>query len=310
MSRIVFFGTPSFAVPSLDAIIKAGEDVVAVVTQPDRPKGRGRILTPSPVKELAMQHKIPILQPERIRDGVFVKRLKELATDFIVVVAYGNILPKMILDIPPFGCVNLHASLLPRYRGAAPVNWAIINGERETGVTTMLMDEGMDTGPILLSERLLIANDDTAETLGNRLAKSGAGLLLKTLVGLRHATIKPIPQDHTQATYAPMLKKEGGHIDWCKGAEEIRNLVRGLIPWPGAYTSWKEMRWNIYGGEVVRSETKARPGTILRTSPEGIEVATGKGIFLITELQLEGKKRMKVSEFLRGYRVEAGQVLN
>lgn len=310
MTRVIFFGTPEFAVPSLNALIEAGEDVVSVVTQPDRPKGRGRVISPSPIKELALKHGIPVLHPERIRDKVFIQGLKDLTPDIIIVVAYGRILPKEILEIPPLGCINLHASLLPRYRGAAPVNWAIIKGENETGVTTILMDVGMDTGPILLSERVIIGDEETAGELAGRLAGVGAGLLLKTIGGLRTGSIRPTPQDHTQATYAPMLKKEDGHIDWGKGAEDIRNLVRGMSPWPGAYTYWQGIRINIYKGRIKEDGIKDRPGTVLRASSDGIEVATGRGIFVITELQPEGRKRMEASEFLKGYRVEKDQVLN
>lgn len=311
MTRVIFFGTPEFAVPSLNALIEAGEDVVSVVTQPDRPKGRGRVIRPSPIKELALKHGIPVLFPERIRDEVFIQGLKDLTPDLIIVVAYGRILPKEILEIPPLGCINLHASLLPSYRGAAPINWTIIKGEKETGVTTILMDEGMDTGPILLSERVLIGDDETAGELSKRLAYQGAGLLLRTIEGIRTDSIRPTPQDHSRATYAPMLKKEDGHIDWSKGgAEDIRNLVRGMNPWPGAYTYWQGIRINIYKGRIREDGIKDRPGTVLRASSEGIEVATGRGIFVITELQPEGRKRMEASEFLKGYRVEKNKVLN
>lgn len=310
MTRVIFFGTPEFAVPSLNALIEAREDVVSVVSQPDRPKGRGRVIRPSPIKELALKHGIPVLHPERIRDKVFIQGLRDLTPDLIIVVAYGKILPKEILEIPPLGCVNLHASLLPWYRGAAPINWVIIKGEKETGVTTILMDEGMDTGPILLSERVFIRDEETAGELAERLADVGAGLLLRTIEGVRSGSIKPIPQDHSQATYAPLLKKEDGHIDWGKGTEDIRNLVRGMSPWPGAYTYWQGRRMNIYKGRIKGDGVKDRPGTVLRASLDGIEVATGRGIFVITELQPEGKRRMGASDFIRGHSVEEGDILD
>ena len=309
--KIVFMGTPEFAVPSLKALIVAGNKVVSVVTQPDKPKGRGKVLTPPPVKELALQHNIPVLQPEKIRDETFINVIKGLCPDIIVVIAYGKILPKAILDIPPKGCINVHASLLPKYRGAAPINWAIINGEPETGITTMLMDEGMDTGDILLTEKIKIKDDDTASDIHDRLKDLGAQVLLKTIHALEKGTIKPVPQDNFQASYAPMLKKEDGRIDWTLGPEGIRNLIRGLNPWPGAYTRWEGMQIKIFKAEITSKEKVAElPGTVLYSIDKGICVATGKGSLLITELQPENRNRMSVSEFIKGYRIAKGQIFD
>ena len=251
-------GTPEFAVSSLQALIQAGEEVIAVVTQPDKPKGRGKRLASPPVKELALRYNIPVLQPVKIRDEGFISIMKDLHPDIIVVIAYGKILPKAVLDIPPKGCINVHASLLPKYRGAAPINWAIINGEKETGVTTMLMDEGMDTGDILLTERISIKPEDTTADIHDRLKHVGATLLVETIKGVQSRTLRPIPQAHAQATYAPMLKKEDGRIDWGMGPQEIINLIRGLNPWPGAYTRWEGMQIKIFKAEVISSEFGVR----------------------------------------------------
>lgn len=304
-------GTPEFAAPSLKALIEAGEDVAAVVTQPDKPKGRGKQLTPPPVKELALKYNIPVLQPEKIRDEAFINIIQKLRPDIIVVIAYGKILPKAILDIPPKGCINVHASLLPKYRGAAPINWAIINGEKETGITTMLMDEGMDTGDILLTERVEIQDNDTTDSVYEKLKDIGANLLIKTISGLKKGTIQPIDQDDSHATYAPMLKKEDGRIDWAIKPEEIRNLIRGMYPWPGAYTRWEGKQLKIFKAQVVSEERiSEEPGAIIKTSTDGIYVATGAGILLITELQPENKSKMSASEFIKGYKIGKGQIFD
>lgn len=307
--RIVFMGTPEFAVPSLNALIDSGEDVAAIVTQPDKPKGRGKKVTLPPVREAALKHNIPVFQPEKIKDESFVTAIKNFCPDVIVVVAYGNILPKAILDIPFKGCINVHASILPKYRGAAPINWAIINGEKETGITTMLMDEGMDTGDMLLTEKVEIKNDDTASSLHDRLQYIGANLLIKTINGIKSETIRPIPQDDSQATYAPMLKKEDGSIDWAMKAGEIKNLIRGLDPWPGAYTRWNGKQIKIFKAEIG-TEAKEEPGTVINISTDGIFVATGKGILLIKELQPENKNKMTAYEFVKGYRIVKGQIFD
>ena len=307
--RIVFMGTPEFAVPSLRALIEVGENVVAIVTQPDKPRGRGKKLTPPPVREAALKHNIPVFQPEKIKDEPFITAISNFSPDVIAVVAYGKILPKAILDIPPKGCINVHASILPKYRGAAPINWAIINGEKETGITTMLLDEGMDTGDMLLTEKVEIRDDDTASSLHDRLKYIGADLLIKTIKGIKSETIRPIPQDDSQATYAPMLKKEDGRIDWTMKAEEIKNLIRGFFPWPGAYTRWDGKQIKIFKAEV-EAGVKEEPGTVINISTEGIFVATGKGILLIKELQPENKNRMTASEFIKGYRIVKGQIFD
>ncbi len=300
-------GTPEFAVPSLKALIEAGFDIVSVVTQPDRPRDRGLKPGPSPVKQVALENGVEVVEPEKIRDEGFLNRLKTLDPDVIAVVAYGKILPPAVLGIPKLGCVNLHASILPRWRGAAPVNWAIIKGDKKTGVTTMLMDEGMDTGPVLLTEEVPIDEDETAEDLGMKLARVGATLLVKTIELLEDKKIKPVAQDEASATYAPRLKKGDGRIDWHRGAGEIRDLVRGLYPWPGAHTYWKGKLIKIHSGWALTGPEAAgngrMPGTVVDTSGEGIKIKCGRGIFEITELQMEGKRRMSAVDFLKGHRL-------
>ena len=237
--RVLFIGTSDFACPSLKALVDASYAVLEVITQPDRPKGRGQKMTPPPVKSLALAGQLPIFQPEKLREPSAVAHLKSLRPDLIAVAAYGQILSPAVLSIPPLGCVNVHGSLLPKYRGAAPIARAILMGEKKTGVTTMLMDEGMDTGPILLSEETEITPEDNLESLHDRLAQMGAGLLLKTLDGLETGTVKPRAQDHSRATYAPKISKEEGRINWRSSARDHRNLIRAFDPWPGAYSTWK-----------------------------------------------------------------------
>ena len=246
--RIVFFGTPSFAIPTLEGLLRGPDKVVGVVTQPDREKGRGRKVVFSPVKELALQHGLNPLQPEKAKEEAFQKSLEGLQADLCVVVAYGQILPESLLKMPKYGAVNVHASLLPKYRGAAPIAWAILQGEKVTGVTTMVMDEGMDTGDILLQAEVPIGAEDTCQALQDRLAALGAGLLIETLEKMKEGNIRPVPQDHSKATYAPPLKKEDGHIDWKKDAEEIDRRVRAFNPWPGAFTRWGDRLVRIYKG--------------------------------------------------------------
>lgn len=308
--RIVFMGTPDFAVPSLEALLKSGETVVGVVTQPDRPKGRGRALTPSPVKLVCQREGLPVLQPVKMKDPAFLDALKNWQPDLIAVAAFGRILPPAILNLPSKGCVNVHASLLPKYRGAGPIQWAIINGERETGITTMLMDEGMDTGAILLQEAVPIEPDDTAGTLSAKLAQVGGRLLLETVRRLKAGTLAPRPQDHTQATLAPLLKKEDGLIDWTRPAVEIANRIRGLAPWPGAYTFAGEDRWKIWKATAKDGQTdKAFPGTIIGLAKEAILVSTGDGLLSITEIQPANSRRMTAAQFLAGHQLFPGQVL-
>src|SRR5438445_5269979 len=278
--RIVFMGTPAFAVPSLRALLEADPEkigrVVGVVTQPDRPKGRGQQLTPSPVKVLAQQAGLPILQPLKMKDPAFLETLKSWAPDLIAVTAFGRILPPVVLDLPPKGCVNVHGSLLPKYRGAAPIQWAVINGETETGITTILMDPGMDTGPMLLQEKLAILPHETAGELAARLAPLGGRLLTETIRGLLNGHVKPIPQNSALATLAPLLKKEDGALDWKSTPTALVNRVCGLTPWPGAYTYYGEERWLIRrAAPSETSSAEAEPGTIPKDMNDAITVATG-----------------------------------
>jgi methionyl-tRNA formyltransferase len=304
---IVFMGTPAFALPCLKALLRAGHRVAAAVTQPDARSGRGLSARPSPVKLAAIESGCEVLEPASVRDASFTRRLEAIAPDLIAVVAYGKILPRSVLDVPPMGCVNVHASLLPRYRGAAPVNRAIINGDEETGVCTMLMDEGMDTGPVLLSEGLRIGDDETAAELAARLSVLGAGLLVKTVTLMSTGAITPVAQDESLASYAPMLRKEDGRIDWGKGSREVKNLVRGLNPWPGAHTGWEGRVLKIHRGEAAECQANgAVPGAVLAAEGGVIRVMCGSGAFEITELQPEGKRRMSAAEFLMGYRLKEG----
>jgi methionyl-tRNA formyltransferase len=284
--------------------------VVAVVTQPDREKGRGRKVVESPVKELALQRGLPLLQPEKVKEEAFREVLRSFQPDLIVVVAYGQILPKSILNTPAHGAVNVHASLLPKYRGAAPIAWAILNGEKVTGVTTMTMDEGMDTGGILLQREIPIGGEETSEALHERLASLGGQLLLETLAKMKEGAIRPVPQDHSKATFAPPLKKEDGHIDWKKEAGEIDRQVRAFNPWPGAFTKLDDQLVKIYKGEIrVREkEPTGKAGTVVWVGSDFIEVETGKGSFLIKEVQLEGRRKMTIREFLSGHPISVGTV--
>lgn len=305
--KILFMGTPEFAVASLQALIDSEDEVVAVVCQSDKPKGRGLEVTSPPTKILAEKQGIPVLQPQKIKTEDFFNELKKLSPDLICVAAYGKILPKNILDLPPLGCINVHASLLPKYRGAAPINWAIISGEKITGITTMKMDEGMDTGDMILKKEVYIDDEDTGETLSQKLSNIGAELLIGTIKLLKEGKLHPIPQDHSQATYAPMLKKEDGHIEWGKSAQEIRNLVRGTIPWPGAYTTSEGKLLKIYKGRV--SEGAGRPGEVIKSDSGILRIATGSGALDVIELQIEGGKRLESKVFLRGRRIEGGTIM-
>lgn len=306
--RIVFFGTPSFAIPTLRGLLEGPDKVVAVVTQPDRQKGRGRKVVESPVKELALQRGLPLLQPEKVKEEAFQESLSSFQSDLVVVVAYGQILPKSILNTPAQGAVNVHASLLPKYRGAAPIAWAILNGEKVTGVTTMIMDEGMDTGDILLQREIRIGGEETCETLHGRLASLGGQLLLETLTKMKEGAIRPVPQDHSKATFAPPLKKEDGHIDWRKEAEEIDRQIRAFNPWPGAFTEWDDQLLKIYRGEIREKEPTGKAGTVVWVGSDFIEMETGKGSFLIKEIQMEGRRKMTIREFLSGHPIPVGTV--
>jgi methionyl-tRNA formyltransferase len=302
MLRVVFMGTPDFALPAFEAVA-ASHEVVAVVTQPDRPSGRGGKLSPSPIKMAALLRHLPILQPERIRkDPAFLEALQRLAPDLIVVVAFGQILPPSVLSIPRLGCVNLHASLLPRYRGAAPIQWAIIRGETTTGVTTMLMDAGMDTGPILLKQETPIAPDETAVSVAKRLTRIGAPLLLETLDRLSAGTLFPIPQENESTTAAPPLSKEEGFIRWGDAAREIFNRWRGTMPWPGTTTFYNGLRWKIPTMEIGKEADRVgAPGEILGICDGGIEAATGAGYIRLKEIQPEGGRCMTASEYAAGH---------
>lgn len=305
--RIIFMGTPDFACPTLQKLIDLGANLVAVVTQPDRPKGRGQKLMPPPVKELAVRYDIPVYQPVKVRDAGFIEVVRELAPDAIVVVAFGQILPKALLDIPPFGCINVHASLLPRYRGAAPLNWCIINGETETGTTTMLMDPGLDTGPMLLQQKTPIDENEDITSLHDRMAALGADLLAETLVRLKEGSITPQPQSDEDTCYASMLKKEDGLINWHKDARVIHDQVRGMSVWPGAYTYLGEQVLKLYRTRVGNGN--GLPGTVLQASKGLLEVACLSGSLLIQELQLSGKKRLDTGSFLAGFPIKPGVIL-
>ena len=306
-------GTPEFAIPSLMALMEGPDDVVAVITQPDRPKGRRGDLSPPPVKLLAQQNNVPVYQPEKVKDKGFLPQLKALNPDVIVVVAYGQILSREILDIPPRWCINIHASLLPKYRGSAPINWALINGEKVTGVTSMIVSAALDSGPILLKKEVPIGADDDVKILHGKLSTAGGELLSETMNGIRKGDLTPVPQNESEATYFPMLEKSDGLIDWHKKAEEIRNRIRGLNPWPGTYTYLQEgaeekIMLKVFKAEVVGGPPYF-PGTVVEASDKGIVIATGEGYLSLKELQLEGKRRMGVAEFIRGYKIEKGMVL-
>lgn len=304
--RTVFMGTPEFALATLQGLIEAGLNLCAVYTQPDRPKGRGNKLTPPPVKELALQHGIPVYQPVKLRQPEVVEELRALRPDLIVVVAFGQILPKSVLEIPRYGCINVHASLLPRYRGAAPINQAIIDGETVAGVTTMNMDVGLDTGAMLVKKSLPVGPEETAGELHDRLALLGREAMEETVRRLCAGTLVAEPQDDSLHTYAPMLKKEDGLIDWSRSAGAIHNQVRGLDPWPGAYT--------LLDGEVLKlartlpqAAPTGSPGTVLAAGADGVTIACGSGSLLVRELQLPGKKRLTAGEFLRGRPLAVGR---
>ncbi len=304
--RIVFMGTPDFAVPSLQALIDAGHDVCAVYTQPDKPQGRKQILTAPPVKTLALEHDIPVFQPNTLKNEDEQARLRELAPEVIIVVAYGKLLPKAVLNIPPHGCINVHGSLLPRWRGAAPIQWAVIAGDEMAGVTTMQMAEGLDTGDMLLTYETKVGEKETAGELFDRLAQSGAELLTQTLVKLDEIT--PRPQDDAQSCYAHMLDKQMAVIDWSKSAHEIDCLIRGLNPWPIALTTLSGERLKVFAAE--KANGNGEPGTVLEADPKkGLTVACGEGALRLTEIQLVGGKRMKATDFLRGHVIEVGTKL-
>lgn len=304
--RIVFMGTPDFALPSLQALLDGPEQVVAVVCQPDKAKGRGKILSPPSVKVLAERHGVPVLQPASVRTQAFLEQMHQLAPDLLVVVAYGKILPAVLLRLPRLGAINVHGSLLPKYRGAAPIQWAVINGEAETGVTIMVMDEGMDTGDILLTIPTAIGPQETAGELFERLAWLGGEALGEAVAGLKAGRLHPRPQDHTMACTAPMLTKESGHLDWTLPASRLQGLIRGLDPWPSAYAFLDGARLRLFAPEVVAKQFPEPPGTLLRAGNDGLMIACGQDALLIREIQPEGKRRMDAATWLRGARISTG----
>ncbi|MBI5057882.1 MAG: methionyl-tRNA formyltransferase [Nitrospirae bacterium] len=301
--KLVFFGTPEFAVLPLKTLLDAGHEVLAVVTQPDRQSGRGRHISASPVKIEAQKLGLKILQPLKVRDKNFIDELGALNLSVIVVVAYGQILPSEIIGLPEFGCINIHASLLPKYRGAAPINWAIINGEETTGITTMLMDEGMDTGPVLLQEETEISHEDTAEDLSHKLSKIGAGLIVRTLIEVENASITPQPQTG-EAIYAPLLKKTDGAVNWTKTAAEVCNFIRGMNPWPGAYGFLEGERIRIL--KAAPLDESGGPGEIFKASKDELIAGAGKGSVSILEIQPPGKPAMEIRAFLQGRKIKEG----
>lgn len=307
--KIVFMGTPEFAVPCLQKIIDEGHEVVAVVTQPDKPKGRGKKLAMPPVKELALKYDIPVYQPLKAREESFVDTLKEMNPELIVVVAFGQILPKSILDIPKYGCVNVHASLLPRYRGAAPLNWVIINGEEKTGVTTMYMDEGLDTGDMILKSEIPLDDEITAGELHDKMMIDGAKVLKETIDLIEKGEAPREKQSNEDTCYSPIMNKSLGNIDWKKSAIDIHNLVRGINPWPSAYTTYEGQTMKIWKTKVIDKNSNKDPGTIISIDKEGINVSTSEGILQIKEIQMAGKKRMEVPEYIKGNNINTDIIL-
>lgn len=307
--RVIFMGTPDFAVNTLEEIIKAGHEVVLVVSQPDKAVGRSKALKYTPVKACALAHGLAVYQPERVREAECISHLREYEPDIIIVVAFGQIIPGEILKMPRFGCVNVHASLLPKYRGASPIQWAIINGDTLTGVTTQRMDEGIDTGDIIEQQEVVIAGDETGGSLFHRLSEVGAELCVHTMAAIEAGTADYTPQMHEEATHTAKIHKELGSIDWTRDAASIECLIRGLDPWPSAYTRLGNKTLKIWKAQVVRGEPQAAPGCIVRAARDGILVQTGRGLLNLIEVQLEGKKRMPVEAFLNGCPVEEGTFL-
>lgn len=307
--RIVFMGTPDFAVPCLETLIEEGYDIAAVVTQPDRPKGRGQKLTPSPVKEKALAQNIKVLQPDRVKDSAFIEELTAIKPDLIIVVAFGQFLPKVLLELPPLGCINVHASLLPKYRGAAPIHWSVINGETVTGVTTMYMDVGMDTGDMILKAEMDIKQDDSTGFIHDELKVMGADILKKTVKMIISNQAPRKPQDKDAASYAPLLTRALEHIDWNGSAVQIHNLVRGLNPWPGAYCRHQNKTLKIWTTSIFDKDKIGIPGRIESITDQGILVETGKGIIELRTIQPESKRRMSARDYASGYCLIAGDVL-
>ena len=308
--RVIFMGTPDFSVGTLKALIDAGHEVVLAVTQPDKPKGRGGKMQYTPVKEKALEHQIPVFQPKRVRASECIEELRKYQADVIVVIAFGQILPREILEMTPYGCINVHASLLPKYRGAAPIQWAVINGEKISGVTTMQMDEGLDTGDMLLKTEIVLDEKETGDSLHDKLADAGAKLCVRTLKELEEGTVKPEAQGDSPTEYARMLDKSLGAIDWNQDAVSIERLIRGLNSWPSAYTDWDGKVMKLWEAQVIEGqETKEAVGTVVKVEKDGFFVQTGCGLLKVLALQIPGKKRMEAGAFLRGYTMKEGTIL-
>jgi len=307
--KIIFMGTPDFAVASLNALLKGPDHVVAVVSQPDKKQGRGKKLAAPAVKQAALEAGIPVLQPEKIKTTEFLDDLRSYEPDLIVVAAYGRILPPSILNLAPMGCINVHGSILPRYRGAAPIQWAVINGDKHAGVTIMQMDEGMDTGDILHIAAIEVDENETAGGLFWKLAELGGTALLDTIEKLKDKEIIPIPQNHKEASHAPMLSKDDGHLDWNQPATTIHNRIRGLDPWPCAFSFLDQQRLRLFVPEVVHMDSNSQPGTVIRADKTGLLISTADNCLLIHELQPEGKKRMKAADYLNGRPIAGGTIL-
>lgn len=304
--KIVFMGTPDFAVPALEALVKGGHQVIAAVTQPDKPKGRGKGMAMPPVKEKAMEFAIPVYQLAKVREEGFFRQMRELSPEVIVVAAFGQILPKAILDLPQYGCINIHASLLPKYRGAAPIQWAIINGEKETGVTTMMMDAGLDTGDMLEKTVVPIEEEETAQSLSDKLSAAGGSLILSTLKKVEEGTLTRTPQRDEESCYAKILQKTLGRIDWNREAKLIERLIRGLNPWPSAYTTLNGKSLKLWKAKALLEEYPGEAGQVVKAVGNELLIKTGKGTLKAEALQLEGKKRMEADAFLRGCPIEEG----
>ena len=308
--RVIFMGTPDFSVGTLKALIDAGHEVVLAVTQPDKPKGRGGKMQYTPVKEKALEHQIPVFQPKRVRASECIEELRKYQAVVIVVIAFGQILPREILEMTPYGCINVHASLLPKYRGAAPIQWAVINGEKISGVTTMQMDEGLDTGDMLLKTEIVLDEKETGDSLHDKLADAGAKLCVRTLKELEEGTVKPEAQGDSPTEYARMLDKSLGEIDWNQDAVSIERLIRGLNSWPSAYTDWDGKVMKLWEAQVIEGqETKEAVGTVVKVEKDGFFVQTGCGLLKVLALQIPGKKRMEAGAFLRGYTMKEGTIL-
>lgn len=307
--KILFMGTPDIASGCLQELIDKKYDVIGVVTQPDKQVGRGKKIVFSPVKQVAIENNLPVYQPIKAKEKSFVDEIKDLNPDVIVVVAYGQLLSKEFLQIPTYGCINVHVSLLPKYRGAAPINWVIINGEEKTGVSTMFMDEGLDTGDVILQSEFDLDNEITAGELHDKMTVEGAKILCETLDLIKDGKANRTPQNHEEFSYAPIMDKNLGHVDFTKSAREVHNLVRGVNPWPSAYTTYMDKKMKVWKTKVLDEKSSKEPGTILKVDKEGIRVSTKDNVILISEIQMPNKKRMEVKEFIKGNNLEVGSVL-